>query len=102
MPADFKGQRLFLWCGGVDEKAKVWLNGRELGVSPGAAFYPFELDATEAAKPGEPNVLVVAVINDVVNELGTGGLVAPVMLYAPAKGQDAQLENLRPLGETFP
>jgi hypothetical protein len=102
VPADFKGQRLFLWCGGVDEKAKVWLNGRELGVSPGAAFYPFELDATEAAKPGEPNVLVVAVINDVVNELGTGGLVAPVMLYAPAKGQDAQLENLRPLGETFP
>ncbi len=102
VPAEFQGRRLFVWCGGVDEKANVWLNGRELGISPGAAFYPFELDATEAARPGEPNVLVMAVINDVVNELGTGGLVAPVMLYAPAKGRDAQLENLRPLGETFP
>jgi hypothetical protein len=38
----------------------------------------------------------------VVNELGTGGIVAPVILYAPAAGADARLENLRPLGETFP
>jgi hypothetical protein len=44
----------------------------------------------------------MAVMNDVVNELGTGGLVAPVLLYAPAAGKEAKLENLRPLGETFP
>lgn len=81
---------------------RVWLNGRLLGISPGAAFFPFEMDATDAVRPGAPNVLVLAVLNEVVNELGTGGLVAPVMLYAPAKGQDAQLENTRPLGETFP
>jgi hypothetical protein len=102
VPAEFKGKRMFLWCGGVDEKAKVWLNGREIGISPGASFSPFEVDATEAVRPGERNVVVIAVVNDVVNELGTGGIVAPVMLYAPAKGKDAQLENLRPLGETFP
>jgi hypothetical protein len=42
------------------------------------------------------------VANEVVNELGTGGIVAPVMLYAPAAGREAKLENLRPLGETFP
>lgn len=102
VPAEFQGRRMFLWCGGADEKAKVWLNGRELGVSHGAAFYPFEMDATQAVRPGEKNVLVMAVMNGVVNEIGTGGLVAPVMLYAPAKGRDAQLENTRPLGETFP
>lgn len=101
VPADFVGKRVFLWCGGVDEKAKIWLNGQLIGVSPGAAFSPFEMDATDALKAGK-NVITFAVVNDVVNELGTGGIVAPVMLYAPAAGKDAQLENLRPLGETFP
>jgi hypothetical protein len=101
IPTNYRGERVFLWCGGVDEKAKVWLNGKLIGISPGAAFYPFEMDATAAVKPGK-NVIVIAVRNEVVNELGTGGIVAPVMLYAPAAGKDAKLENLRPLGETFP
>lgn len=101
VPKEFAGQRVFLWCGGVDEKAKVWVNGKLVGISPGAAFYPFEMDATDALKAGK-NEIVFAVVNDVVNELGTGGIVAPVMLYAPVGGKDAKLENLRPLGETFP
>lgn len=101
VPKELAGKRVFLWCGGVDEKAKVWVNGTPVGISPGAAFYPFEVDATEAVKAGR-NEIVVAVVNDVVNELGTGGIVAPVILYAPAAGQDAKLENTRPLGETFP
>ena len=101
VPPAFAGKRLFLWCGGVDEKAKVWVNGKPIGISPGAAFYPFELDATAAAKAGK-NEIVFAVVNDVVNELGTGGIVAPVILYAPTRGKDAKLENSRPLGETFP
>ncbi|MFM8272384.1 MAG: DUF4838 domain-containing protein [Gemmata sp.] len=101
VPKDAVGKRVFLWCGGVDEKAKVWLNGKPVGISPGAAFYPFELDATDAVRAGK-NEIVFAVLNDVVNELGTGGIVAPVILYAPAGGKDAKLENLRPLGETFP
>lgn len=101
VPAEYVGKRLFLWCGGVDEKCKVWVNGKPIGVSPGAAFSPFEMDATEVVKAGK-NVIVFAVNNEVVNELGTGGIVAPVMLYAPAAGKDAKLENIRPLGETFP
>ena len=101
VPKEFAGKRLFLWCGGVDEKAKVWVNGKPVGISPGAAFYPFEVDATDAVKAGK-NEIVFAVVNEVVNELGTGGIVAPVMLYAPAGGKDAKLENLRPLAETFP
>ncbi len=101
VPKEFVGKRLFLWCGGVDEKAKVWVNGKAVGISPGAAFYPFEVDATEAVKAGK-NEIVFAVVNDVVNELGTGGIVAPVILYAPVLGKDAKLENLRPLAETFP
>lgn len=102
VPAEFQGKRIFLWCGGVDEKAKIWVNGQEIGISHGASFAPFEMDATKAVRAGEKNVVVVSVINDVVNELGTGGIVAPLLLYAPAKGDDAQLENFKPLGETFP
>jgi hypothetical protein len=101
VPAKFAGQRIFLWCGGVDETAEVWLNGKKIGISHGAAFYPFEMDATDAVKPGR-NVITMCVSNQVVNEIGTGGIVAPVMLYAPAKGKDAKLENVRDLKPTFP
>jgi beta-galactosidase/beta-glucuronidase len=56
------GKRIFLWCGGVDELAKVWVNGTPIGISHGAAIYPFELDATEAVKAGE-NSIVICVRN---------------------------------------
>jgi len=102
VPAELAGKRIFLWCGGVDEKAKVWVNGKPVGISHGAAFYPFELDATPAVRAGR-NVLTFCVANEVVNELGTGGIVAPVFLYAPAAGKDAQLDNGKfSLKETFP
>ncbi len=101
LPARFAGKRLFLWCGGVDEKAKVWINGKVIGISPGAALYPFEMDATDAVRPG-PNVIVFCVANKTVDELGTGGIVAPVILYAPAAGKDAKLENEGGLKSHFP
>lgn len=101
IPEKFAGKRIFLWCGGVDETAKVWINGKVIGISPGASFYPFEMDATPAARPGD-NVITFCVSNEVVNELGTGGIVAPVILYMPAKGKNAVLENMRELKPTFP
>ena len=102
IPARFKGKRIFLWFGGVDEKAKVWVNDKTVGISHGGAFLPFELDATEAIRAGARNVVTVRLINEHVNELGTGGIMAPVMFYAPAAGKDAQLENVRDLKPTFP
>jgi hypothetical protein len=101
VPKSLTDQRVFFWCGGVDESAKVWLNGKVIGISHGAAFYPFELDATTAVKPGE-NVIVVCVANQVLNELGTGGILAPVLLYTPAAGKQAELANIRDLKPTFP
>ena len=59
------------------------------------------MDATDGFKPGQ-NVIAVAVSNAVVNELSTGGIVAPEMQYAPAAGKDAKLENVRDLKPTFP
>lgn len=101
VPADAVGQRIFLWCGGVDESAMVWLNGQVLGISHAASMYPFELDATHAVRPGN-NVIVFCVANEVVNEIGTGGILAPVILYAPKDGKDATLRNIRDPKPTFP
>ncbi|MDD5706717.1 MAG: DUF4838 domain-containing protein [Kiritimatiellae bacterium] len=82
LPANLKGKALWLWFGGVDDLAKVWLNGKLLGTSPGQAFVPFEFDATAVARPGEDNHVVVRVTNRRLDELGTGGINAPVMFYA--------------------
>lgn len=95
IPDSFKGRHVLLWFGGVDEKAKVWLNGELLGASqekpfglPGEAgtFRPFELDATPAIRCGTPNTIAVRIENHRVNEIGTGGIVAPVMFWSP-KGE---------------
>jgi hypothetical protein len=102
IPAAAKGQRVFLWFGAIDEAAKVWVNGRSIGVSPKVVFKPFELDATEAIEPGKPNLVAVCVANEKLNELGTGGIMGPVMFYIPAAGKDAKLENSKPLGVIFP
>jgi len=76
----------------VDEKAKVWLNGKFIGTSgnpghglPGVAgtFKPFELDATDAIQFGKPNTIAVKITNKQLDELGTGGITAPVMFWTP-------------------
>lgn len=95
------GKRLFLWFGGVDESARVWVNGHLVGTSPSSAFTPFEVDITDAVRAGK-NVVTLCVANLRTNELGTGGITAPAFVYAPAKGADAVLENVRPLRDTFP
>lgn len=88
IPAKFADKRIFLWFGGVDEAARVWVNGQLIGEGRGT-FKPFELDATSAVRPGQQNMVVVQIFNEKLNELGTGGIVAPVMFYAPAAGKDA-------------
>ncbi len=102
IPDTYKNDRVFLWFGGVDEKAKVYVNGQAVGISHGGAFVPFEVDATDAVRFGEPNLVAVRVINDRLDELGTGGITGPAMFYIPAAGQDAELENIREMGRTFP
>ncbi len=56
---DFAYRRARLRFEGVDYFASVWLNDRLVGKHEGS-FIPFELDVTQALKPGE-NVLVVQV-----------------------------------------
>jgi len=92
IPEHFRGRRILLWFGGVDEHAAVWLNGQLLGTSdqPGhglppmaGVFKPFDLDATDAVRFGQANFLAVKINNVRLNELGTGGIVAPVLFWSP-------------------
>lgn len=102
VPVEFEGKRIFLWVGGIDEHAKVWVNGELIGISPAGAFVPFELDATKAIKAGTSNVVAIRLANNRLDELGTGGITGPVMFYAPAAGDKAELQNIRKQHPTFP
>ncbi len=102
VPPEYQGKRIFLWVGGIDELAKVWVGGELLGISPKGCFTPFELDATEAVQAGAANTVVICVSNFTLHELGTGGITGPVMFYAPAGGKDAEVRNARPPHEVFP
>ena len=48
--------------GAVDWAAEVWVNGRAVGKHEGGET-PFALEATEAVKPGQRNLLAVRVLN---------------------------------------
>ena len=85
VPSKYAGRKVRLWLGGVDESAKAWINGKELALmSSGAAPMgrPWEFDADETLKFGQSNTIVVKVTNGRLNELGTGGLTMPAMLWA--------------------
>ena len=58
----FDGGKILIRFGGVDYKADVWLNGKYLGSEEGGET-PFKLDATEAIKLGEENLLAIRVLN---------------------------------------
>lgn len=74
---------LKLWFGGVDSQAHVWLNGRDLGEQRVGNFGPCEFDISAAVRRDTNNKLLLAVDNTFPNEIGTGGLLRPALIYAP-------------------
>jgi beta-mannosidase len=58
VPAELRGQRLFLRFGAVDYFADVWLNGEYLGSHEGM-FNPFEFDVTDRLDLDGINVVAV-------------------------------------------
>ena len=92
VPERFKGRKVYLWFGGIDEYAKVWLNGKLLGTTdaPGdglppmpGTFKPVEFNATPALRFGKPNTIAVKILNRKLSEIGTGGITAPAMFWSP-------------------
>lgn len=59
---EYKDSKIFFEFDGVQKYSKIYLNGKLLGDSKGG-FNSFEMEATDAVKFGEENILTVAVNN---------------------------------------
>jgi hypothetical protein len=59
---DYSDKKIFIEFEGVQKYCKVWLNGKFLGDHKGG-YGSFDFDITGLVKPGEDNVLAVAVNN---------------------------------------
>lgn len=97
-----KGKKIFVEFDGVMKYSKVFINGKYLGDHKGG-YGSFDFDITEYVKPGEDNVLAVAVNNLRVDQFSTppmkagnwntyGGIIRDVRLviksplYIPMQG----------------
>ncbi|MDA1211927.1 MAG: DUF4838 domain-containing protein [Planctomycetota bacterium] len=85
------GKKIKLWIGSTDGRVKVYINDRhipyvddkgETTESVSGFCQPFTFDITSALKPEENNTIALYCTREVVNELGTGGLLAPAAIYA--------------------
>jgi hypothetical protein len=82
------GKKAYLWIGSTDGSARVFVNGKEIpyrnakggGVEFSGYCQPASFDITDTVKSGE-NQLSILCTRTAFNELGTGGLLAPVVIY---------------------
>lgn len=86
------GKKVYLWISRSEGTNKVWVNGvhipytDEKGVKSdeSAPVYgnPLSFDVTAYLKPNADNQITIRTTRVFINELGTGGLMAPVYLYS--------------------
>lgn len=90
VPAVPVGKKVFLWVGATDGRVKVFVNGKHvLHVGPKGQkadsftgfCQPASFDITAAVVPGAENQVSLFCTRDFLNELGTGGLLSPVVIY---------------------
>ncbi|WP_166350107.1 DUF4838 domain-containing protein [Phytoactinopolyspora limicola] len=83
VPDEYRDRELFLWLGTVDETARAWVNGHELEVTRGGgSLKPQEFNATGRVVAGDVNEITIKVANASLNEIGTGGIMGPSLLWA--------------------
>jgi hypothetical protein len=90
LPALQAGKKTFLWIGATDGRVKVFVNGQnipyvndkgEKADSVSAFCQPFSFDISSAVKSDGENSIALFTTRESVNELGTGGLLAPAAVY---------------------
>ncbi len=90
LPPLIAGKKTFLWIGSTDGRVKVFVNGQhvphindkgEKADSVSGHCQPFSFDISAAAKPDAENSISLFCTREIVNELGTGGLLAPAAVY---------------------
>jgi exo-1,4-beta-D-glucosaminidase len=72
IPAAFAGKTIWLKFSGINYRANVWLNGKQIASAKdlAGAWRIHQLNVTAAAKPGAVNVLAVEVFAQTENDLG--------------------------------
>jgi hypothetical protein len=90
VPAVPGGKKVYLWVGATDGRVKVFVGGKhvpyvgpkgERADSFSGYCQPVSFDITGAIRPGAENQVSLLCTREALNELGTGGLLAPVVLY---------------------
>jgi hypothetical protein len=91
LPSVPQGRRVSLWLGATDGTAKVFVNGKHIPHTYAKSgkpedevngyCQPLSLDITGAVKAGA-NSIAILCTRTFFNELGTGGLLAPLVVYA--------------------
>jgi hypothetical protein len=83
-------EKVFLWIGAMDGTIKVFVNGRHVPYvndkgesleSYSGYVRPASFDVTSAVRPGATNTVAIVGTRISLNELGTGGLMGPVVFY---------------------
>jgi exo-1,4-beta-D-glucosaminidase len=65
LPASFKGKSIWLNFGGINYRANIWLNGKQIAKAEdtAGAWRTYEFNITDAAVPGKANALAVQVFS---------------------------------------
>ncbi len=91
IPADWGSRHVWLRFGAVDWEARVWVNGRRVGVHEGG-YTPFAFDITDRVKPGETAQVVVRAYDPTDPELPTGKQIASWYTFTSGIWQTVWLE----------
>jgi hypothetical protein len=103
VPAALQGKPLGLFLGGVDNLARVYLNGKYIGEGRGFSA-PMVFDLTGDMKYNAENLLAIQVQHADIGELGTFGIIYPSFIFTgPRLEQKAptqqRLRRVLPGGE---
>ena len=71
VPSAYKGKTVWLKFDGINYRANIWLNGKQIADSDkvAGAWRTYEFNVTDAAKPGAENVLAVQVFSPTDHDL---------------------------------
>ena len=71
VPASYKGKTVWLKFDGINYRANIFLNGKQIAKSDdvAGAWRTYEFNVTDAAKPGAENVLAVQVFSPTEHDL---------------------------------
>ena len=90
LPKTLKEKKVYLWISSTDGSCQITVNGTIIPYidKKGKSFplftgycTPVSFDITSAIIPGRKNLIAITCERTICNEIGTGGLMGPVLIY---------------------